>query len=414
MTTADVEVSIGDRSRSGSRALIAAHGVSRFGDWFLAAALPTHVFAVTGSPFAASAVFIASVAPYLLGAIVGRLLDRGDPPRLIVVGNVAAGIALLPILVMADVSFLPMVAVVVTLVETSFSQLSFVGTLTLAPRVVAPEHRLTIQGRLVATDPVARLVAPPIGGLVYAAWGLEAAAAVDLATYLLAAGLVWRARARLAVTEEPAGAGDGEPAGGCDRLGVLPAFRRLLIVTAVGTMGQGALLAVTVPLVIEVLEYGPRGVGLVMGIVGAGAVAATVGSSALMRQRPFAVLLAVPLLAYGIAAAVAAADLGTAVSVVAFALLGACPVVTLLGGNKIIVERVRPAWYGWAHGVGGAVYAVGLLVGSIVGGLVAEFFSPQGAFLLAATALVAGAAVAAGGRDFDRPTPVERQDAEAV
>ena len=74
------------------RLIVAAVGISAFGDMLLWLPLALHLQAMTGSPVAVSAMFLALFGPVaLLGGVAGRLADRFENRRLLLIVSAAAG-----------------------------------------------------------------------------------------------------------------------------------------------------------------------------------------------------------------------------------------------------------------------------------------------------------------------------------
>ncbi len=76
------------------RLIVAAVGVSAFGDMLFWLPLALHLQRVTGSPVAVSAMFLALFGPVvLLGGVAGRLADRFENSRLVLVVSAAQALA---------------------------------------------------------------------------------------------------------------------------------------------------------------------------------------------------------------------------------------------------------------------------------------------------------------------------------
>src|SRR5919202_1294852 len=76
------------------RLIVAAVGVSSFGDFLLWVPLALHIQATTGSPLAVSAFFLALFGPMVvLGGIAGRLADRFENARLLTIVSLAQAVA---------------------------------------------------------------------------------------------------------------------------------------------------------------------------------------------------------------------------------------------------------------------------------------------------------------------------------
>src|SRR5919108_1923940 len=82
------------------RLIVGAVGLSAFGDFLLWVPVALHIEAMTGSPLAVSAFFLALFAPVAaFGGIAGRLADRVENTRLLWIASLAqaaivAGMAL--------------------------------------------------------------------------------------------------------------------------------------------------------------------------------------------------------------------------------------------------------------------------------------------------------------------------------
>src|SRR5690349_14150725 len=76
------------------RLVVAAVGVSAFGDFLLWVPLALHIERVTGSPIAVSAFFLALFGPMVvLGGVAGRLVDRFENAHLLRYVSLAQALA---------------------------------------------------------------------------------------------------------------------------------------------------------------------------------------------------------------------------------------------------------------------------------------------------------------------------------
>lgn len=174
--------------------------ISRTGDWMLRVALPIHVYQLTGSPLATSATLLAAIGPQLLfGSVAGTFVDRWDRRRTMIVGNILLAVALLPLwlVVSADGAW------IVYLVAAFGSVAAlFVGPAedALLPTLVGDDDLLAANVLNSLNNNIARLLGPPLGGIVATAGGLAAVAASDMATFGVAALLVTAMRVRSLAT----------------------------------------------------------------------------------------------------------------------------------------------------------------------------------------------------------------------
>lgn len=84
------------------------------GDWLLFVALPVVVYVPTGSAFGTSVAFLVELTPVIvLSPLAGRVADRWDRRRLLLVVSLLQAIALLPLLVVHTRADLPTVYAVI-------------------------------------------------------------------------------------------------------------------------------------------------------------------------------------------------------------------------------------------------------------------------------------------------------------
>jgi Na+/melibiose symporter-like transporter len=164
--------------------------ISFTGDWMLAVALPLTVYELTGSPLATGGVLIANkVTALVLGSVAGVFVDRWDRQHTMVVANLLRIPILAPLLVVDSAAQMWIVYLVA-------AGLSAVGQFfrpaehALLPLLVGADHVVPANAANALNDNLGRLIGPALGGLTVAWLGLGGVAAVDGATYLIAAGLL--------------------------------------------------------------------------------------------------------------------------------------------------------------------------------------------------------------------------------
>jgi predicted MFS family arabinose efflux permease len=158
--------------------------ISLTGDWILLAALPFYIYGRTGSALATSGTFAVMGLPWLLfGSVAGVFVDRWDRRRTMIACDGVRTVLLLGLLLVPATGALWPVYVV-TFLETSIGTLFGPARNALVPAVV-PEERLTAANSLrAASDNLARLAGPPIGGLLLVAIGFSGAIVADSLSYL--------------------------------------------------------------------------------------------------------------------------------------------------------------------------------------------------------------------------------------
>ncbi|MCP4423608.1 MAG: MFS transporter, partial [Chloroflexi bacterium] len=95
--------------------------VSLIGNWILIAALPFHIYAVTGSALATSGWLMAYIVPGILfGSIAGVFVDRWDRRRTMIGASLLQA-AVIPLLLLAQSAEWIWVVYLVAFIESSLS-----------------------------------------------------------------------------------------------------------------------------------------------------------------------------------------------------------------------------------------------------------------------------------------------------
>ena len=164
--------------------------ISLIGDWMLMIGLPIYVFLLTHSALATSLMFIAGILPQIaLGSVAGVFVDRWDRKRVMIITNVSLAVCLLPLLMFHSVSWL-WVVYIVAFLESLISQFFAPAESALLPRLVDEEHLASANSVSSLNGNLARLIGPPLGGIVAGLLGLNGIALLDAASFIIAAGLI--------------------------------------------------------------------------------------------------------------------------------------------------------------------------------------------------------------------------------
>jgi len=219
------------------RLLAGAVGLSALGDWVAIVALGLHVKESTGSGFAVAALWICLFGPSVLVAgHAGLLVDRVESTRLMAI-VAAAGAAVAAVL--GFVTGTGAVLVLTAALGIVFAVLQPVE-FALVPRLAGARVQ-EANGRVETARYVGFGAGPVIGGLLFAAGGLELAMLVDAATFAAVIGIALMLRVRrepraLETTDRAPRARDGLAFLFADRvlgLAMVVAFGSLLFMSAV-------------------------------------------------------------------------------------------------------------------------------------------------------------------------------------
>jgi predicted MFS family arabinose efflux permease len=362
------------------RLLLSASLISLSGDWVFSIGMMFYVYVVTGSTLAAGGiVFVAMVPHFLLGSVAGVFADRWDRRTTMIAANALLALSLLPAMFVHGTGQLWIIYLTVA-AQNSIAQFFMSAEVALVPAVVPADGLVAANALNGQNNQIARLAGSALGGVIAAAGGLVAVTAVNMASYLVAAGL-------LALIPRGTGAGPGtaeapRTAGGMRRAwhewvdgvrlcGRDPDLSALLGFRVMSNFGEGVLSALFAPFLIGVVkasgaEFGAvNGIQAVGGIVG-GVAVATVAA----RARP-PELLGYGALVFGILALLLTvyplALPGVWPAFVLIAVVG-LPMAALNAGFFTLLQLRSPeAFRGRVFGAINAAGAVTMLLGTVVG-----------------------------------------------
>jgi MFS family permease len=352
-----------------------------------------------GSPAFAGLVTFASILPGLLiSPIAGALLDRHGRIRLVVLDNLVALVAMVVMGLLALVDLLPgALLVLIAVLGSLTSILTHVGLRSLFP-ILVPEH---LWERVNAVDSngyvVASILGPPLAAVLVAVLGGPIA--------LIAIGLAFgiAAIALISVPEPPSPTAStgrvlADAVAGVRYTWHNRTLRGLGFAVTLSNLAHGMATIVVPVIVLQRFGLSEVVVGLVFAVSGiAGMVSALAFGRMDTRGREWSMLVwpmaaLVPVLGLLlVAAGQEVVAVGLAVLFLEMALVG-----ILIGPMDIALFTVRqrrtdPAWMGRAFAVSMAFNYVGVPVGAIVAGLLAD-----GSLEVAIVALgVGGSAMAA-------------------
>jgi MFS family permease len=370
--------------------------VSETGDWLLLVSLPILVYQYTGSTFGTAAAFLIELAPpVLLAPLTGRIADRLDRRRTLLVVALAQAAALTPLLLVHDGSGLPILYAVVA-VQAALVAVFEPTKSALLPTLV-DEDRLVSANSLVGLNQnIGRLVGGPLGGLLLAAGGgLSTIVVVDAASFLLAFALIARVRApaRVTLTESEAG-----------HLGWRATLRGrrirgALVVLLTASVAQGMFVVLFVVFVAQSLHGDAAEIGLLRGVQSIGAIVCGLLIAASARTAPGR-LTAFGALAFGVLSLAIwnAPGLSTAdpLYVALFIAVGAPGVALMTGLISTLQEATVDGQRGKAFAIAGVAASAGQAVGMLAAGALGDplgvvtVLNAQGALYLLAGALALG------------------------
>ncbi|MFF4830993.1 MFS transporter [Streptomyces sp. NPDC001315] len=261
---------------------LAALVVSGFGTSALWLAAGVWVKDLTGSDGLAALCMLAMWAPSLAGPLLGTLADRTRrKPLLIAVDLLMA--ALLPTLFIVDSPGGLWLLFTVLFVYGAASVVHEAAKSALAAAAVDPALLGDFNGlRMTAVEGM-KLVAPPAGAGVYAAYGGPSVALLDAVTFVCAALLYACVRVRESRPEPPTTGWRERTAEGARHLWAHPRLRGLVLAGGT-TMLFAGLNGALVYAVVDGLGHSPAFTGALAAVQGAGSVAVGLASGPVLRR----------------------------------------------------------------------------------------------------------------------------------
>lgn len=354
--------------------------ISMIGNWVLLAALPFHIYAITGSALATGGLLMAYVAPgVLVGSLAGVFVDRWDRKRTMLLTTLMQGAMISVLLLVQSADWLWLIYLVV-IIESTLGLFFRPAENALLPKLVGEDQLLSANSLNALNDNLARLGGPALGGLLLGLLGFYSVVIVDAATYLLAAVLILfvqvpeSARPRAAAAEATASARSAlgnlwtEWKAGLAVVKNSQLLAGLFIVIGIMLFGDAILSAILVVFVqndmgLSAVEFGwmmtARGIG---GLIG-GVLAAQLGARFLPGR-----LLSIGLLASGAAVVVAVAFPTLSIVLPLLVLVGVMALIAMVSAQTMMQKGTADIYLGRVFGLFGAVSAGVMFVGAGLGG----------------------------------------------
>jgi MFS family permease len=349
---------------------------SVLGTWLLVVAVPLHVYDRTGSTAATGGTFIAETFPALvLGPAAGVFVDRHDRVRVMVWADVVRAAAVLSMLFASSRDALWVIFVAI-LVENSAAQVFRPARQALIPALVGSRHRLTDANAMFAMiDGLVRMVGSVLGGVLYLTIGFHWLVVVNGCSYLVSVVACHAVQYRSPPRPGPrVTLADGveELRAGLRHVLMIGPLRRLLWVTAVFYLANGAVTALLVPFARSDLRVDPASFGYLLAALGVGYVIGTVFARSVIERftAEGAVVACVPLL--GVAYLLAFQPVSYPATLVGFAVAGAPAVILLIAVATEYQRRTPDAMLGRVAAAFLTVEMAVSLTGAALGSVLAQ------------------------------------------
>jgi len=285
-----------------ARLLVVGQTLSVFGDRAMFLALGVWVKELTGSSAAAGLVFFAYTVPGLVSPLFGAVVDRVRGRPLMIGLNLAGAVILAP-LVGVDGRGQLWVIYLVTLVYGAIAWMFYSAQSAYLTRLLPPELLGDANAALQVTGEGMRLFAPLVGAGLFAAFGGPTVAALDAATFLLAAlslVAIHHREQRPVPSEHHLRA---QVAAGARHIAASPGLLRIVTATAVVMLVVGF----TETLVFSVIQHGlhrsPAFFGVLSSAQGLGAVGGGIVAGVMLRRHGDGRVMGLGMLLFAVGAA---------------------------------------------------------------------------------------------------------------
>jgi Na+/melibiose symporter-like transporter len=369
--------------RPNLRLVASASLISLTGDWILMVGLLYGIYAATGSTVSSAVLLLAAVIPQVgLGSLAGVFVDRWDRKRTVVIGDVLMGIGLTPLFLLHGAHPLQ-VAGPVLFFESLVQQFLAPAEQALWPTLVDQNELIQANGLNGQNQNLARLVGSALGGVLAASGGIFLVAAVDVASFLVAAVLVAQVRttAEGSAARTPGWSWErirtlrSEWRQGLHRVRASRVLMALAIFFAVTSVGEGDIATLLAPFVRSVLHGGSRVFGTLAAVQAVGGMVGGLAATVVGPRISTVKLCAWGAMVFGtIDLAIVLYPLGYRAvwpAVVGMGVVGVPGTITMAGVMALYQTHTEDAQRGRVWGVLTAISGGGVLLGTAAAGLLA-------------------------------------------
>ena len=363
--------------------------ISMIGDWMLLIALPIYVYKLTGSALATSTMFIAEMIPsLLLGSVAGVFVDRWNRKRTMVITNLLLAFGLLPLLLVHSTAWL-WVVYVVAFVESILAQFFTPAESALLPLLVSEEHLGPANSLNSLNKNIARLVGPPLGGIVAGLLGLPGITLIDTASFLIAGGMIALIVVRSGLTKDRSTIVSTSAARPhpivtvwhewLEGLGLIKRERLvsiMFVLFAVTSLGEGVFGVLFVVFVYRILHGGVLQLGWLMGAQAVGGLVGSVLVGYVFKFLSPSRLIGISAILFGLIDLIIfnypAFFPGFTLAVILFVLVGIPGVGTMTSAYTLLQTAVTDEYRGRIFGAIGTTGALFMLSGTILAGVLGD------------------------------------------
>jgi MFS family permease len=356
-------------------------GVSFLGDSVSMVALVVLIVQITGSASAVGGALVARLLPTIASPLAGVLADRLDRRVVLVASDLARAVLALGLIFVRDLVILYVLVFLMGLARTIFNP-----TIRAAfPGVVGGGDLTRANALISGTFSVSETVGPALGGLLVATVGVNAAFALDCATYLVSAAFLFRVPLSRPRRDE-----DGDLARELKAGFTYLAGARMPLAIVVGAFLTMLTINTTIPaevfLAKETFGAGDAGYGLLVGLWGGGMVLGSAFMVVFGGRINLSLFYVLSIFVSALALAATGLSPMFVVALGALTIAGIANGVDDVTANTILQESVPEAFLGRVFAVRFFGFSAGEVLAYGVGGAIVDLTGPRYTYLLAGAA----------------------------
>jgi MFS family permease len=356
-------------------------GVSFLGDSVSMVALVVLIVQITGSASAVGGALVARLLPTIASPLAGVLADRLDRRVVLVASDLARAVLALGLIFVRDLVILYVLVFLMGLARTIFNP-----TIRAAfPGVVGGGDLTRANALISGTFSVSETVGPALGGLLVATVGVNAAFALDCATYLVSAAFLFRVPLSRPRRDE-----DGDLARELKAGFTYLAGARMPLAIVIGAFLTMLTINTTIPaevfLAKETFGAGDAGYGLLVGLWGGGMVLGSAFMVVFGGRINLSLFYVLSIFVSALALAATGLSPMFVVALGALTIAGIANGVDDVTANTILQESVPEAFLGRVFAVRFFGFSAGEVLAYGVGGAIVDLTGPRYTYLLAGAA----------------------------